>query len=249
MAYLELHGLEVSFDGFKAVNGLDLAVERGELRCLLGANGAGKSTTMDLICGRTQPTGGRILLDGHDITHAPEYQRARRGVGRKFQVPSVFKELTVRENLEVAHSRHPGPARTIRLFPGRRPSRRLAEVVEMVELADELDTRAAHLSHGQTQWLEIAMLLVQDSALILMDEPTAGMTIQETGKTSRIFQRLRGRHTLIVVEHDMGFVREIAETITVLHQGRRLSEGSIRHVENDPKVREAYLGSGGISHA
>lgn len=249
MAYLELHGLEVSFDGFKAVNGLDLAVERGELRCLLGANGAGKSTTLDLICGRTQPTGGRILLDGQDITQAPEFRRARHGVGRKFQVPSVFKELTVRENLEVAQSRHPGPARTIRLFPGLRLDRRIAEVLEIVELADELDTRAAFLSHGQTQWLEIAMLLVQDSALILMDEPTAGMTIQETGKTSRIFQRLRGRHTLIVVEHDMGFVREIAETITVLHQGRRLSEGSIRQVENDPKVREAYLGSGGISHA
>lgn len=249
MGYLELHGLEVSFDGFKAVNGLDLAVERGELRCLLGANGAGKSTTLDLICGRTQPTGGRILLDGQDITHAPEYRRARHGVGRKFQVPSVFKELTVRENLEVAHSRLSSPARTIRLFPGLRLNRRIAEVLEIVELADELDTRAAFLSHGQTQWLEIAMLLVQDSALILMDEPTAGMTIQETGKTSRIFQRLRGRHTLIVVEHDMGFVREIAETITVLHQGKRLSEGSIHHVENDPKVREAYLGSGGISHA
>ncbi len=253
MAYLELHGLEVSFDGFKAVNGLDLAVERGELRCLLGANGAGKSTTMDLICGRTQPTGGRILLDGHDITHEPEYRRARPavggGVGRKFQVPSVFKELTVRENLEIARSRHPGPWRTLRVFPSRRPDPRVAEVVELVELADRLDTQAAHLSHGQTQWLEIAMLLVQDSALILMDEPTAGMTVQETGKTAAIFQRLRGRHTLIVVEHDMGFVREIAGTITVLHQGRRLSEGSIREVENDPRVREAYLGSGGISHA
>lgn len=249
MAYLELHGLEVSFDGFKAVNGLDLSVERGELRCLLGANGAGKSTTLDLICGRTRPTGGRILLDGHDITHEPEYRRARHGVGRKFQVPSVFKELTVRENLEIARSRHPEPWRTLGVLPGRRPSPRVAEVIEIVGLEDELDTPAAHLSHGQTQWLEIAMLLVQDSALILMDEPTAGMTIQETGKTSAIFQRLRGRHTLIVVEHDMGFVREIAETITVLHQGRRLSEGSIRAIENDPRVREAYLGSGGISHA
>lgn len=249
MSYLELHGLEVSFDGFKAVNGLDLSVERGELRCLLGANGAGKSTTLDLICGRTQPTGGRILLDEHDITYDPEYRRARRGVGRKFQVPSVFKELSVRENLEIARSRHPEPWCTLRAFPGRRLSPRVAEVVEIVGLEDALDTRAAHLSHGQTQWLEIAMLLVQDSALILMDEPTAGMTIQETGKTSAIFQRLRGRHTLIVVEHDMGFVREIAETITVLHQGRRLSEGPIRVIENDPKVREAYLGSGGISHA
>ena len=249
MAYLELQGLEVSFDGFKAVNGLDLSIERGELRCLLGANGAGKSTTLDLICGRTQPTGGRIRLDGRDITQDPEYRRSRLGVGRKFQVPSVFKELSIRENLEIARSRHPEPWRTLCVFPSRRPSPRVAEVVEIVGLEDALDTQAAHLSHGQTQWLEIAMLLVQDSALILMDEPTAGMTVQETGKTSAIFQRLRGRHTLIVVEHDMGFVREVAETITVLHQGRRLSEGPIQAIENDPKVREAYLGSGGISHA
>ncbi|HEV7368776.1 urea ABC transporter ATP-binding protein UrtD [Arenibaculum sp.] len=249
MTYLELHGLEVSFDGFKAVNGLDLSVARGELRCLLGANGAGKSTTMDLICGRTRPTGGRILLDGRDITYEPEYERARRGVGRKFQVPSVFKELTVRENLDVARSRHPSPLRTLRIFTGPALDDRVAEVVELVGLDDELDTRAGYLSHGQTQWLEIAMLLVQDSALILMDEPTAGMTIQETRKTSEIFNRLRGRHTLIVVEHDMAFVREIAQTITVLHQGRCLSEGTIAQVESDPRVKEAYLGSGGITHA
>lgn len=249
MAYLELHDLEVSFDGFKAVNGLDLSVARGELRCLLGANGAGKSTTLDLICGRTQPTGGRILLDGTEITNDPEWRRARRGVGRKFQVPSVFRELTVRENLEIARAQRPAPWETVLDFPDRGLSDRVAEVIEIVGLADELDSKATHLSHGQTQWLEIAMLLVQDSALILMDEPTAGMTIQETGKTSAIFQHLRGKHTLIVVEHDMGFVREIAETITVLHQGKRLSEGPISAIEADPKVREAYLGSGGISHA
>lgn len=249
MAYLELRDLEVSFDGFKAVNGLSMAVERGELRCLLGANGAGKSTTMDLICGRTQPTGGRIVLNGADITHEPEYVRARRGVGRKFQVPSVFKELTVRENLEVACSQRPSPWRTMRLFPRARLDERTQKVVEIVGLEDVLGTKAAYLSHGQTQWLELAMLLVQNSALILMDEPTAGMTIQETRKTSEIFNRLRGQHTLIVVEHDMGFVREIAETITVMHQGKLLSEGSIAHVESDPKVKEAYLGSGGISHA
>lgn len=249
MAYLELHDLEVSFDGFKAVNGLSMAVERGELRCLLGANGAGKSTTMDLICGRTQPTGGSIVLNGTDITFEPEYVRARRGVGRKFQVPSVFKELTVRENLEVARSHRPSPWKTMRLFPSARMDERTQKVVEIVGLEDVLGTKAAYLSHGQTQWLELAMLLVQNSALILMDEPTAGMTIQETRKTSEIFNRLRGQHTLIVVEHDMGFVREIAETITVMHQGKLLSEGSIAQVESDPKVKEAYLGSGGISHA
>jgi urea transport system ATP-binding protein len=249
MPHLELQDVEVSFDGFKAVNGLTMTVQRGELRCLLGANGAGKSTTMDLICGRTQPTGGRIVLDGHDITNAPEFRRARLGVGRKFQVPSVFKDLAVRQNLEVARSRRPAPWSTLlNLHPGRLDGR-MQEVIELVGLQEELDTKAEYLSHGQTQWLEIALLLVQDGELILMDEPTAGMTIQETSKTSEIFNRLRGRHTLIVVEHDMDFVRGIAEIITVMHQGRVLAEGTISQIEQDPRVQEAYLGSGGISHA
>lgn len=246
-ALLDLRGVEVSFDGFKAVNGLNLSVERGELRCLLGANGAGKSTTLDLICGKTLPTSGSVHFDGRDITLLHEYRRSRLGVGRKFQVPTVFRELTVQENLEVARARHCGVMATLRALTRR--DARMNEVLELVGLEDRLGMRAAYLSHGETQWLEIAMLLMQDSELILMDEPTAGMTVAETSRTSEIFDRLRGHHTLIVVEHDMAFVRDIAEKITVMHQGSVLSEGSIAEIEGDERVREAYLGSGGIGHA
>jgi len=247
-AHLQLNELEVSFDGFKAVNGLSLNVQRGELRCLLGANGAGKSTTLDLVCGKTAPTSGEIIFNGQAVHRIPEYRRARLGIGRKFQVPTVFRELTVAQNLEVARSQAPGPWAALRQL-GFRRSERFGEVVELVGLQDRLDVRAQYLSHGETQWLEIAMLLMQNSELILMDEPTAGMTIAETAKTSEILNALRGQHTLIVVEHDMSFVREIAEVISVLHQGRLLAEGSLQEIENDPKVREAYLGSGGIGHA
>ena len=247
-AHLQLNDLEVSFDGFKAVNGLNLAVKEGELRCLLGANGAGKSTTLDLICGKTSPTAGEIVFGGRDISRLAEYRRARLGIGRKFQVPAVFKELTVAQNLEVASSRVSGPWSTLRQL-GLRRSDRFQEIVELVGLGDRLDVRAEYLSHGETQWLEIAMLLMQNSQLILMDEPTAGMTIAETAKTSEILNTLKGRHTLIVVEHDMSFVREIAEVISVLHQGRLLAEGSIQEIETDPSVKEAYLGSGGIGNA
>jgi len=245
---LELKGVEVSFDGFKAVDGLDLTVAEGELLCLLGANGAGKSTTLDLICGKTEPTAGSIRYRGKSITRIPEFRRSRLGIGRKFQVPSVFKELTVEQNLEVARSRHPGVMRNLRQL-GVRRGNRLDEILELVGLADRREVRSEYLSHGETQWLEIAMLVMQDSQLILMDEPTAGMTIAETTQTSELFRRLRSRHTLVVVEHDMGFVRQIAERITVMHQGRVLAEGGVAEIENNRAVRDAYLGSRGIGHA
>lgn len=245
---LELRGIEVSFDGFKAVDGLDLSMREGELLCLLGANGAGKSTTLDLICGKTQPTAGSIHFQGKPITRIPEFRRSRLGIGRKFQVPTVFRELTVEQNLEVARSHKPGVLSTLRQL-GVRHGERLDEVLDLVGLADRRETRADELSHGETQWLEIAMLVMQDSQLILMDEPTAGMTIAETTRTSELFNRLRGRHTLVVVEHDMGFVRQIAERITVMHQGRVLAEGGVEEIENNDAVREAYLGSRGIGHA
>ncbi|MDZ7810540.1 MAG: urea ABC transporter ATP-binding protein UrtD [Arhodomonas sp.] len=244
MAHLELKELGVQFGGLRAVDNLNLSLEFGELRCLLGPNGAGKSTTLDLICGKTMPTRGKVLFEERDITGLKEYQRARAGVGRKFQTPAVFKELSVCENLEVARSQNPGVLSAIRVFRSRLGGR-MAEVLELVGLADELHTQASDLSHGQTQWLEIAMLLMQDSKVILFDEPTAGMTIQETHKTAGIFNALKGSHTMIVVEHDMGFVREIAETVTVMDMGALLAEGSISEVENDPAVREAYLANGG----
>ncbi|MDN3519510.1 urea ABC transporter ATP-binding protein UrtD [Aquisalimonas lutea] len=249
MAALILEGLTVRFGGLVAVDGLDLHVRDGELRCLLGPNGAGKSTTLDLICGKTQPTSGRVLLGDRDITGLPEYQRARAGVGRKFQTPTVFRSLTVLENLEIGRSARPGVLDTLRVF--RTPVRgRVQDVLEMVGLADAIHTRADNLSHGQTQWLEIAMLLMQDCKVILMDEPTAGMTVQETAQTAALFRQLRGDHTMIVVEHDMTFVRDIAETVTVMDMGSLLAEGSIREIESDPAVREAYLAdTGDEAHA
>ncbi|MCC5859633.1 MAG: urea ABC transporter ATP-binding protein UrtD [Ectothiorhodospiraceae bacterium] len=248
MAQLELKQLVAQFGGVFAVNKLDLSIRQGELRCLLGPNGAGKSTTLDLICGKTPPTGGQIVFDGRDITNLAEFRRARAGIGRKFQTPSVFKELSVIENLELARSREPGVLASLRVFRTR-VTGRLREVLELVSLQDDIHTRAGNLSHGQMQWLEIAMLLVQDANLLLFDEPTAGMTIQETHRTGEIFNSLKGSHTMIVVEHDMSFVRQIAETVTVMHQGSLLAEGCIEEVESDPGVREAYLGDGGRDHA
>ncbi len=244
MASLKLDALTVRFGGLVAVNALDLEVRDGELRCLLGPNGAGKSTTLDLICGKTRPTSGQVLIDGEDITAFEEFERARKGVGRKFQTPSVFKDLTVLENLEVARSDHPGFLQSLRVF--RTPmTGRIREVLDLVGLSDHVMTRAGNLSHGETQWLEIAMLLIQDCKVLLMDEPTAGMTIQETEQTAKLFGELRGEHTMVVVEHDMSFVRDIAETVTVMDMGALLAQGTIAEIESDPAVREAYLADTG----
>jgi len=241
MNLMQIHNLTVQFGGLRAVNGLSLEVRKGELLCLLGPNGAGKSTTLDLICGKTRATSGQIVFDGQDITGLKEYKRARCGIGRKFQVPSVFKDLTVLENIELARSRRPGILDALRVF--RTPIRgRVREVLQIVGLIDLVDLRAGNLSHGQTQWLEIAMLLAQDSKLILMDEPTAGMTIQETLQTAAIFNALKGDHTIIVVEHDMQFVRQVAERVIVMNQGSLLAEGSIAEIEADPRVKAVYLG-------
>ncbi|MDS1136259.1 urea ABC transporter ATP-binding protein UrtD [Nitratireductor indicus] len=246
---LALRDVSVSFGGFVAVSGLDLAVDRGELRCLIGPNGAGKTTALDLICGKTRVSGGEIRFEGRPIHELKEYEIARAGIGRKFQVPSVFRELTVRENLQIGRSHHTGVFANLVRFGGSTDDNEVERLAELVGLSDALEMAAAHLSHGQTQWLEIALILAQDPALILMDEPTAGMTGQETHKTAELFNRLRGQHTLIVVEHDMGFVRDIAETISVMHQGKLLAEGTLDEVSSDQRVREAYLGSGGIGHA
>ena len=246
---LALKQVTVSFQGFVAVDGLDLEMDAGELRCLIGPNGAGKSTTLDLICGKSRIASGEIIFRGEPIHAFREFRMARAGIGRKFQVPSVFRDLTVRENLEIACSREPGVLRNLFRFSGGADTERLERLAVLVGLEDHLDTEAAQLSHGQTQWLEIALILAQDPALILMDEPTAGMTAHETKLTAELFNRLRGKHTLIVVEHDMGFVRDIAETISVMHQGKLLAQGTAQEVSRDARVREAYLGSGGIGHA
>ena len=245
-AALTIDDLSVDFLGLKAVDGVTMIVGEGELRILLGANGAGKTTLMDLISGKTPSTQGRIHLYDLDITNKPPDAIARAGIGRKFQIPSVFKELTVRQNLEVASCRRRGVLSNLRLgFPSEQ-TRRVDEVLETIALTDRVDALAADLSHGETQWLELGLLIVQDPKVLLLDEPTAGMTQSETLKTARIIRELRGRHTIVVVEHDMAFVREIAERITVMHLGKVLAEGDIATIESDPKVRAAYLGTKGI---
>jgi len=240
---------QVSFSGFLAVSGLDLRVNQGELRCLIGPNGAGKTTALDLICGKARLSSGEVRFQEKPIHRLSEHAIARAGIGRKFQVPSVFRELSVRDNLYIGRSGRPGVLANLLSFGQSGDKDEIERLAELVGLQDELETTAAHLSHGQTQWLEIALILAQNPLLILMDEPTAGMTQQETKKTADLFCRLRGKHTLIVVEHDMGFVRDIAQTISVMHQGKLLAEGTIAEIESNQAVRDAYLGSGGIGHA
>ena len=241
MSQLQVRDLQVTFGGLRAVDGMDFDVEQGEILCLLGPNGAGKSTTLDLICGKTQPTGGSIRFQDTEISRMLEFQRARLGIGRKFQVPSVYKELTVAENLSVARSMKPGIWHAL-THPAIRRSSKMQDILDLVGLQDKMGEPAGNLSHGETQWLEIAMLIAQDSRLILMDEPTAGMTIQETERTARIFRSLSANHTLIVVEHDMSFVRTVADRIIVMNQGSKLAEGTIQEIEANEAVKTAYLG-------
>jgi urea transport system ATP-binding protein len=247
-AALTIDGLSVDFDGFKAVNSVSMIIDEGELRVLLGANGAGKTTLMDLISGKTKSTGGRVFLYDTEITNLEEHKIAGAGVGRKFQIPSVFKDLTVRRNLEVAScSTDTRVLANLGFGFSRAGEERVDEVLELTGLTEEARTVAANLSHGQTQWLELGMLMVQNAKVLLLDEPTAGMTQAETLKTSKIINALKGKHTLLVVEHDMAFVREIAQRITVMHLGQVLAEGSVTEIEQNPKVKEAYLGSRAIS--
>lgn len=243
---LVIDGIGVDFGGFKAVDGFSMTVGEGELRTLLGANGAGKTTLMDLISGKTPATMGRVRLYDRDLTNRQEHEIARAGIGRKFQIPSVFRQLTVEQNLEVAAiaTRSHGVLGNLR--NRRRKRARVAEVLELTGLTDRREEVAGNLSHGETQWLELGLLIIQDPKVILLDEPTAGMTQAETVKTAEIITSLKGQHTLIVVEHDMAFVRRIAERITVMHMGKFLAEGTIEQIETNAAVKEAYLGSGGI---
>jgi urea transport system ATP-binding protein len=244
---LTVDGLSVDFDGFKAVNTVSMIVDEGELRVLLGANGAGKTTLMDLISGKTKSTGGRVFFYDTEITNKEEHEIALAGVGRKFQIPSVFKDLTVRRNLEVVSCRDTRVLANLGFGFSREAEERVDEVLELIGLPAQAAMVAANLSHGQIQWLELGMLMVQNAKVLLLDEPTAGMTQAETLKTSKIINALKGKHTLLVVEHDMAFVREIAERITVMHLGQVLAEGNVTEIEHNPKVREAYLGSRAIS--
>lgn len=244
---LQVDGLSVDFSGFKVVDNFTMNVMDGELRVLLGPNGAGKTTLLDLISGKTRSTGGRVFLYDKDITNWDERRVALAGVGRKFQIPSVFRDLSVRRNLEVAAIDSRSVFANLAFGIGDKARARVEEILALIGLDDRADQTAANLSHGQVQWLELGILMTQDPKVLLLDEPTAGMTQAETRRTAEIVNELKGRHTVLVVEHDMAFVRMIATTITVMHLGSILAEGDITEIETNARVREAYLGPQGIA--
>jgi urea transport system ATP-binding protein len=239
---LSVSDLTVSFDGFKAVDKLSLFVEKDELRCVIGPNGAGKTTLLDMICGKTKPSAGSIKFKGEELTKATEYKITRAGVGRKFQTPSVYEDLTVWENLELSYPKKRGIFDSLFFKSTDEIKQRVNEVAQDMYLKDELDTKAGTLSHGQKQWLEIGMLLMQEPELLLLDEPVAGMSARERDLTAQLLNRISKGRSIILIEHDMEFVRKIAHRVTVLHQGKVLSEGSMDQVQRDPKVIETYLG-------
>jgi urea transport system ATP-binding protein len=240
---LYLEDVCVSFDGFKAINKLSLDIAPGELRCIIGPNGAGKTTMMDIITGKTRPDSGTVFFGSTiDLLRYREAEIAQLGIGRKFQKPTVFEQLTVFENLELALKTDKGVKASILFRRDSAQSDRLAEVLHTIHLADSVGRLAGNLSHGQKQWLEIGMLLMQDPKLLLLDEPVAGMTDEETERTAELFLTLKGKHSLMVVEHDMGFIRTISDIVTVLCDGSVLAQGTLDEVQSDERVIEVYLG-------
>ena len=238
---LELRGVSVSFDGFLALNDLNLRLQPGELRAVIGPNGAGKTTFLDVITGKVRPTQGDVFFRGRSLVGTTEHRIARLGIGRKFQTPRVYQNLTARRNLELAVS-HRSPFDL--LFRGLDGSSqdRVAHLLGVVGLQPQAQQLAGGLSHGQKQWLEIAMLLAQDPDLLLVDEPVAGLSDEETERTGELLCSLAGDHTVLVIEHDMDFIRNLDSPVTVLHEGHVLCEGSMQEVQNDPRVIEVYLG-------
>ena len=241
---LYIENVTVSFDGFKALDDLNLYIDDGELRCIIGPNGAGKTTMMDVVTGKTRPDEGTVYFgQSLDLTQMTEYEIAHAGIGRKFQKPTVFKNHTVYENLELAL--HTNKDIWTSLFKKLSPEQKdtIEDALSVIGLIEQRFVRAGLLAHGQTQWLEIGMLLVQDPRLLLIDEPVAGMTHQETEQTAELLSSLAGKHSVVVVEHEMDFIRSIANRVTVLHEGHVLAEGSMEEVQNNSKVIEVYLGS------
>ncbi len=246
-AHLWVDNISVSFDGFKALTDLTLTLDRGELRCIIGPNGAGKTTLMDVITGKTRPDRGQVYLVGENreqtaLTQLAEYEVAELGIGRKFQRPTVFHGHSVFENIELSLASRRGVFHSLFARLSSREREQIDSVLETVGLTRRRQDRAGLLSHGEKQWLEIGMLLAQNPSILLVDEPVAGMTHQETERTAQLLQSLSGDRTVVVVEHDMDFIRSIAKVVTVLHEGRVLAEGSMDNIQSDPKVIEVYLG-------
>jgi urea transport system ATP-binding protein len=244
-AILYLENITVSFDGFKALNNLNLDISVGELRCIIGPNGAGKTTMMDVITGKTRPTSGTVYFGQTiDLTKMTEYAIAHTGIGRKFQRPTVFEQHTVFENLELAMKLDKRVWQTLFAKLTSEQVGKIDEILKLIRLNGQERRPAGLLSHGQKQWLEIGMLLMQEPQLLLLDEPVAGMSDAETARTAELLNELRGKHSIMVVEHDMGFVTEIAQQgkVTVLHEGSVLAEGTMEQVQSDERVIEVYLG-------
>jgi len=239
---LETENLTVSFDGFKALKHLNFSMDVGELRVVIGPNGAGKTTFLDVVTGKVQPTQGRVLFKGRDVRSLSEHQIARLGIGRKFQTPRIYLNLTPRENLELTSNRQKNIFATLFAHPSSAERSTIAGLLETIGLIANADVPAAKLSHGEKQRLEIGMLVAQSPDLLLVDEPVAGLTDEETQNIADLLLALAQSHSILVIEHDMEFVRQIARKVTVLHEGSVLCEGSIEEVQNDPRVIEVYLG-------
>ena len=239
---LALESVTVSFDGFKAVDDLNLYIDYGELRVIIGPNGAGKTTVLDLICGRTRVAGGSIKFKDQEITGCKEQEIVRRGIGRKFQTPTIYEDLTVFENLELSVPRGRDVAGALFWKRTSDVIERVREIARMIFLEEHLDRPAEALSHGQKQWLEIGMLLMQDPELLMLDEPVAGMSVSERTRTAELLEFVSKGRSVIVIEHDMKFVESIADRVTVLHQGKVLAEGSMATIQDNAQVKEVYLG-------
>lgn len=239
---LSVEGLTVSFDGFKAVNDVSFYIEEQEIRVIIGPNGAGKTTILDLICGKTKSTEGSIKFKGQELTKLKEHEIVHAGVGRKFQNPSIYEDLTVFENLELSYPKGKKVWGALTFNRDQKVIDKVYEIADMIFLKDLIDSPANLLSHGQKQWLEIGMLLIQDPELLMLDEPVAGMSVSERKQTAELLKTITKDRSVLVIEHDMHFVEAIADRVTVMHQGQVLSEGSMERVQNDPKVIEVYLG-------
>ncbi len=245
---LEIENLTVSFDGFKAINNLNFSMDEGELRVVIGPNGAGKTTFMDVITGKTKPTEGQVFFKGKNLRPYAEYEIARMGIGRKFQTPRVYQKLTPRENLELSCARKKNVFESLFSKSSSTERRTVSGLLETIGLETKPDIPAELLSHGEKQRLEIGMLVAQSPDLLLVDEPVAGLTDEETEKVGNLLLALAESHSIMVIEHDMEFVRQIAQKVTVLHQGSVLCEGNMDQVQSDPRVIEVYLGSEEADH-